>query len=106
MTHYFEIPAIHSNLIQIFHFLSGQRAMNEYFISYTHMLGWGLGVICIRMIQCKTGKHADSFLSHCTKCTPVISCNLCIGFVIPRQLRERQVEHHQALTCLTLTTTM
>ena len=65
MTHYFEIPAIHSNLIQIFHFLGGQRAINEYFISYTHMLGWGLGVIWVRMIQCKTGKHADSFLSHC-----------------------------------------
>ena len=38
--------------------------MNEYFISYTHMLGWELGVIWVRMIQCKTGKHADSFLSH------------------------------------------
>ena len=65
MTHYFEIPVIHSNLIQIIHFLGGQRAMNEYFISYTHILGWGLGVIRVRMIQCKTGEHADSFLSHC-----------------------------------------
>ena len=65
MTHYFKIPAIHSNLIQIFHFIGGQRAMNEYFISYTHMLGQGLEVIWVRMIQCKTGKHADSFLSYC-----------------------------------------
>ena len=39
--------------------------MNEYFISYTHMLGWRLGVIWVRMIQCKTDKHADSFLSYC-----------------------------------------
>ena len=50
MTHHFEIPAIHSNLIQIFHFLGEQRAMNEYIISYTYMLGWGLGVIGVRMI--------------------------------------------------------
>ena len=50
MTHHFEMHAIHSNLIQIFQFLGRQRVMNEYFISYTHMLGWELVVIRVRMI--------------------------------------------------------
>ena len=29
------------------------------------MLGSGLGVIWVGMIQCKIDKHVDSFLSHC-----------------------------------------